>query len=478
MVIRGWMRWLWIMFVVLATTAATCDPSRRIHSVPVPPVSSSDPSPLSAGVATVVLRLPQGTPLAGYGSLNRRRLPPDIIPGNGFTNFKPATGTIDPPYAKALVMKNDTALIGIVTVDAVGILGELVDLIHAKATKLGSHIARDSLVVSASHTHSGPGSQTNLKFWELAGTDELFKPLRDSFVDDCANALFAAENSLAPAKFGAASEPLANVTRNRRVGVSPYVTATDVDEELGVIRIDRMNGAPLALLWNFAVHGTAYGDGNLRFSADIMGAVSSAVESRLSLTALFANGAEGDTAPNGSGAAGIAALAPIVTEKIAMIYSGIVTSPTMTLQCVSKVEKFGKAALDLSLSRLTAGSANLDFATLRATALPLGDVVFKMGPTWFENDFRFQAIRMNDTLLVPIPGEPIFVVGRAMKRYGLGLGFTRVFIFSLSNGHMAYITDEAEYKVGGYEGIATFFGPHTADKVRSAAMIQMDLLKP
>ena len=285
------------------------------------------------------------------------------------------------------------------------------------------------------------------------------------------------QQHLEQAKFGAASGLLAGVTRNRRAGVSPNVTPTTVDEELGVIRIDRKDGTALALLWNFAVHGTAYGDTNLKFSADIMGAVSALVETDLKVTTLFANGVEGDTAPNGSGALGIAQLAPMIAAKIALINSGIVTHPEMTLQCVSRVEKFGKATLDLSLSRLSPGSAGVDFAMLE-TALQLGHVVFKMGTKWFENDYRFQAIRMDDTLIVPIPGEPIFVVGKLIKQYGQGLGFARVFVFGLSNGHMAYITDETEYNVGGYEAIATFFGPHTADKVRSAAMSQMILVKP
>ena len=473
MVITGWVRWPWIVFVVLATSAATCDRHLRSPGLPPAPVTSSEPSQLRAGVATVAFSLPAGTPLAGYGSANRRKIPPEPLPGKGHTFFKPASGMKDPPSAKALFMKNATATIGIVTVDAVGILGDLVDRIHARAAVLGSTVARENLVISASHTHAGPGSQTNLKFWELAGTDLLFKPLRDSFVDECARALAGAEQHQEPAKFGAASGPLAGVTRNRRFGVSPNVTPTTVDEELGVIRIDRLDGTPLALLWNFAIHGTAFGDTNLQFSADIMGAVSALVEADLHVTALFANGAEGDTAPNGSGAAGIALLAPVIAAKIELIHSGIVTHPQMTLQCVSHVEPFGKARLDLSLNRLSPGSTNLDFA-----ALQLGHVVFTMGTKWFENAFRFQAIRMDDTLIVPIPGEPIYVVGQAIKQYGQTLGFNRAFVFGLSNGHMAYITDEAEYNIGGYEAIATFFGPQTAYKVRSAAMSQMELVKP
>ena len=166
MVIKGWVRWPWIVFVLLATPAATCGRHRPFRE-PASAVTSSDPSALRAGVAKTALSLATGTPLAGYGSTKRRRF--DIIPGNGFTFFKPAVGTLDPPYAKALVLANTTTMIGIVTVDAVGIIGELVDRIHAKATLLGSHVARENLVVSASHTHSGPGSQTSLKFWELAG---------------------------------------------------------------------------------------------------------------------------------------------------------------------------------------------------------------------------------------------------------------------------------------------------------------------
>jgi hypothetical protein len=38
---------------------------------------------------------------------------------------------------------------------------------------------------------------------------------------------------------------------------------------------------------------------------------------------------------------------------------------------------------------------------------------------------------------------------------------------------MAYITTEAEYNIGGYEGIATFFGPRTAEKVWTAAKSQI-----
>jgi hypothetical protein len=431
---------------------------------------SSVPSALRAGAASVALNLATATPLAGYGAVSRRLSPPDLNPANGYTFFKPATGAIDPLYAKALVLANNDAKVGFLTVDAVGILGELVDRIHAKAVSMGSTLDRGQLVVSASHTHSGPGSLTNLHFWELAGSDLLYAPLRDAFVDKCAEALVTAEINLQPAKIGLASSPLSGVTTNRRVGVSPAITAGMVDTDLGVIRVDKANGTPLAVLWNFAIHGTAYDATNLKFSADVMGAASILVETSLGVPALFANGVEGDAAPAGSGASGIATIAPLIAQKIVAVHTGIAPQPMVTLKTASEVVPFGKATLDLTLSRLAAGSTDLDIPALMGTnpGLPI-----KMGPDWFENNYRFQAIRINDTLIVPVPGEPIFFVGQAMKTESLALGFSRVFIFGLSNGHMAYITTEAEYNIGGYEGIATFFGPRTAEKVWTAAKSQI-----
>jgi hypothetical protein len=48
---------------------------------------------------------------------------------------------------------------------------------------------------------------------------------------------------------------LTNVTHNRRSGISPYVNSTTIDPNVGVLKIDKADGTPLATLWNFAVHG-------------------------------------------------------------------------------------------------------------------------------------------------------------------------------------------------------------------------------
>jgi hypothetical protein len=72
---------------------------------------------------------------------------------------------------------------------------------------------------------------------------------------------------------------LYNVTTNRRAGESPYLKPWDIDPHLGsqpvlsdllvlpthhftstgVIRVDTLDGTPLATVWNFAIHGTCWG---------------------------------------------------------------------------------------------------------------------------------------------------------------------------------------------------------------------------
>jgi hypothetical protein len=53
----------------------------------------------------------------------------------------------------------------------------------------------------------------------------------------------------------------------------------------------------VALVWNYAIHGTTLGRGNLLVSGDLMAEASARIERRLGVPALFVNGAVGDVSP-------------------------------------------------------------------------------------------------------------------------------------------------------------------------------------
>lgn len=68
--------------------------------------------------------------------------------------------------------------------------------------------------------------------WQLANT--------------MADALVSAQANLQPATIGIAHTNLTGVTRNRRAGRSPYVNSTTIDPNLSIIRVDGVNGQPIA----------------------------------------------------------------------------------------------------------------------------------------------------------------------------------------------------------------------------------------
>lgn len=70
-----------------------------------------------------------------------------------------------------------------------------------------------------------------------------------------------------------------------------------VDRRIGLLRIDKKDGGPMALISNYAIHGTVLGGENLEISGDAPGIVSEYVEQEVGAPLLFINGAAGNIAP-------------------------------------------------------------------------------------------------------------------------------------------------------------------------------------
>lgn len=70
-----------------------------------------------------------------------------------------------------------------------------------------------------------------------------------------------------------------------------------VDRRIGLIRLDKEDGSPLALIANYAIHGTVLGSASTEISGDAPGIVSEYVEEKLGAPLLFINGAAGNIAP-------------------------------------------------------------------------------------------------------------------------------------------------------------------------------------
>ena len=114
------------------------------------------------------------------------------------------------------------------------------------------------------------------------------------------------------------------------------------DKTVAVIKFETLSGQPLAILSNYAVHGTVLGAGNLQISADLPGATSRLVETHHSdrVVAPWTSGAAGDQDPIyrvGTDFKNVAALGRILGNEVVRVADGIRTSPRGRIRAVQKV---------------------------------------------------------------------------------------------------------------------------------------------
>ncbi|MBZ5596677.1 MAG: neutral/alkaline non-lysosomal ceramidase N-terminal domain-containing protein [Acidobacteriia bacterium] len=112
----------------------------------------------------------------------------------------------------------------------------------------------------------------------------------------------AARANLAPARLAVGTGfSAANINRRARdvdghisLGLNPD---GPTDRQIGLIRLEHLDGTPIALIANYSMHGTALGQENTLISGDAPGTVATYVEEKLGVPMLFINGAAGNMAP-------------------------------------------------------------------------------------------------------------------------------------------------------------------------------------
>lgn len=209
----------------------------------------------------------------------------------------------DPSYVKALVISNGSTTAVILTVDAVAIGGigrignTYMPSVRMELKKVG--IAAENIIVNASHCHStirGDADQLTVQ------------------------AVKEAVAAMVPVKVGTGRGHEDRIMENRRLKMKDgsevdmrraYSMPRDedvesvgpVDPEIGILRLDRSDGTPLALLYNFACH-PIQGVPSLGNTADIPGFASKVIEQNLSdaatgnkAMAFFVQGCAGDINP-------------------------------------------------------------------------------------------------------------------------------------------------------------------------------------
>lgn len=261
---------------------------------------------ISAGTADLVLDLPVGTTQGGFssralgaGSSGKVDARYNEIAGA----FVSSVGVETFQHVKALALTAGDETIVIIKVDlTLAYDGILFDVEH----NLGPDFA-GKVMFATTHSHSAMSQYTANSALGI-GLGPFRRLIYDRVVATMTEAAQAALDSRVPAKIGFSHDPdfdLENHVSYDRRGENDDLPggANRKDHDLYVIRVDRADDTPLAILPVFGVHGTVLDSDNNLASTDAPGAVERAVEENFDeeVTVMHLQGLGGDVSPAGSG---------------------------------------------------------------------------------------------------------------------------------------------------------------------------------
>ena len=224
------------------------------------------------------------------------------------TTNEPGVMVNDPLYAKALVLDDGQTRVVIISMDVTAIGGRkisqgmLPDVGEAFLPELRKRLEHElkipgcNVLVNASHTHPA-GRMLCSDDEQVAKTFDAVRRAMESMVEVHVGS-------------GSGSEDRISINRTLRLKNGKHWTIRHsnpcppdeeveglgpLDPEIGIIRIDRLDGTPLAVVYNFACH-LLFGDYQGHITANIPGYASKVIEDSLGngAMALFLQGAAGD----------------------------------------------------------------------------------------------------------------------------------------------------------------------------------------
>lgn len=195
---------------------------------------------LAAGAGRIDITPPMGVEMCGYGPFEKRQ----------------CTEVLDPLYVRALWLDIDDQPLVIVTADLCSVdLSMRNGLAAIVEREYG--VEPDRLLLVATHTHSGPATQYLIAWGE---PDDAYVK---SLPEQMAAAVRLARESAAPARLGATRQRVIGIGHNRE---QPAFGPLDPSTQLA--RIDRLDGSPLAALFNVGAHAVTRYPYTSRISAD------------------------------------------------------------------------------------------------------------------------------------------------------------------------------------------------------------------
>lgn len=362
-----------------------------------------------AGAARVEITPPKGFPMWGYGARKDAA----------------STGVRDPLHARALVLEAAGKRIALVGLD-LGRPPTRASFARIEAALKGDGI--DGVFLVASHTHHGP-------VLELDDWPTKEKPYTAELEAKLLRVVRDAAKELRPARWAvAATRGDWNRNRHSKLADKP------LDDSLQVLRVEGLDGKPIAHAVNFAAHPTILPAKLLDFSADYPGALCRAVEKETNAPCLFLQGASGDLSPKALKSGDADGFGELLAGEVLKLASAVKPTPSARPALAFATEEFTfKPRIDLGNPLIALAYSQAFFPALVA---------------FYEREYR-DGVRPRVTValldgkfgLVGVSGEPFCAHGLGLKRRAR---LDHVFVLGYCNDYQQYFPTIEAAAEGGY----------------------------
>jgi hypothetical protein len=374
-------------------------------------------------------------------------------------NARQSTGTHDNIYHRVIAMDDGNTQFYLVASDLC-LFSPSVYLEAAERLRKELGIAPQNLWWSVNHSHAAPEVGPPGIYKTLLGRSdhEFNRAYNTLVVDALVQGVKEARAKLTPARISIGTGiSFANINRRAKdvdgtvsLGLNPD---GPTDRQIGLIRLEAINGTPIALVATYAMHGTVMSGANLQISGDAPGIVAAYIEQKINAPVLYVNGAAGNMAPIYSG--------------YPNPRSGHLTQFNVLLgdRILAALQSLGSPAADVTLH---VGAKIIE--TPRKDGLEWPAEL----PTYTRQEGKSPLVRLpvgflqiNDTIIWSAPVEMFCEIAVAVRDRS---PFTHTFYFGYTNGWIGYLPTKAGFEEGGYEPKTSVFTGAAENDVRDAVI--------
>ena len=452
---------------------------------------------VKAGLGVVPLDHPMGVSMAGFGFRSGGKTPYAKSLGS-------STGMFDRFEVKALVLDDGVERFAIVRSPLVFTTDFLVTQVVQEIIKREGIDFSGKILVNSTHSHSAPARFWNilpgLGFGAFGGGSfhpEIFRRLVRSFAD----AVIKANKNLIPAKMGYAVDlnfdPKSRIFSDRR-GLSPHFRFN----HLLVLRVDKMDGSPLAVLVSFPMHGIINPFESSFLSNDASGGLEFKLQDRLEaksgkrVEAFFLQGCAGDISPRGDYLGHkvtqqMQMLGHLASEHIEKLYDSIKTEAKIELEIVNKRIPISRKLIgykDNEFVYVQDGKRKpYRFGAFKCVEKGKKEEIYKDGelqcafsvellhggPVPQFAKTHLTALKIGKLVLASLPGESTSFLGKKLYDEALkqsGGKIKDLFVLGYAQDHHLYLLMEKDWWHGGYEASMSVWGPKFGEYVLKHAI--------